>query len=62
MDKVLHEIRVLKTEKGIQIEVKGEGAKEWAKNLGSGIPNIGMSCCCCGPETEKKTETKKKKK
>ena len=53
MEKVIQEIKVVETEKGLRIEVTGEGAKDWAKNLTSGIPAFGMACCCV-TDTEKK--------
>ena len=53
MEKVLHEIRILETDKGIRIEVEGKGAKEWAETFASGFPGFGMACCCV-PEPKKK--------
>ena len=53
MEKVLQEIRVLETQEGLRIEVKGEGAKEWARNFTACLPGFGVACCCV-PEPKKR--------
>ena len=53
MEKVIQEIKVVETDKGLRIEVEGEGAKEWAQNISACLPGLGVACCCA-PEPRKK--------